>query len=884
MVSLTPTSAARRLAPGETVLVTFTGTASADPGLIARIEGGQGAFSVISLTAFDHIRVPYSEEELREIRPESLRRRLEREGKLEPVEAGTVGQDQPLDIPAGAKLEVVVKFAASGGKGSVASGTLVLEGLTRTTASLGMVVGSGLAECLVEPRELRAVMAPGFQIRRIVTIFDVPVAANALALIDAPFGGLSITSITVFRMDRVPFTDEELEQLPPHERENMKRQGHLVAAIVQTAGAGEALRVPEGGSVNIEIAINARRDATIIDGTLHVIANSWRPIAVWIRPRAQMLSVELSTNRIELEQGGDPVELIAVIKLAAGSPISVDARLGSPGDPWAFQTRLDAVPVSTGSGHSVRFHVSVPPDSPVGEHSTFLILEWNEGIGGVSVPLTIAIVPGFAAVHAFAPRFAGSQGGRARVGVRVDARAHKQVLFSAVYVPEGVVFLPPSKRWFEPGAHPLDLEFSIDLSCQSLPDQLVLVEWDAMDGRHRGRLELRLSVLVTPQERRFSRPIITPNGIPLGGEAQFILTNDGHGRFVGHMRATGFLSFSFQVVAVVRSAGGSIGVVGDAAGKVYGTDRPGNREFHWDKPLQTLFTADNWGQIATAEMSVSRAFEFAGILGKPLETLSKLVDILSGLAVLAPVPGGTALAVLIVGASEFGDLTGIPLLGPGGLPGLFTTAGASFLFGPGIVIPVFAVSTVVGQVAIRHRRMSSDEIDFAKRVFGDTLPFDRIILTNLSGVGNAAFVCPAGDDAILVNLGDDDAFDNPKTFKRRVSEKQARKGEQDEPGQLFIHELTHTWQIMHRAFDAEFLWRGTINKLFRKLTGKPTYDYGPPDIPFADFGLEGQASVVEEWFGGKRAHAPERTPLRDAMNANDSYFHYIADNIRLGKT
>ena len=61
MVSLTPTSAARRLAPGETVLVTFTGTASADPGLIARIEGGQGAFSVISRTAFDHIRVPYSE-------------------------------------------------------------------------------------------------------------------------------------------------------------------------------------------------------------------------------------------------------------------------------------------------------------------------------------------------------------------------------------------------------------------------------------------------------------------------------------------------------------------------------------------------------------------------------------------------------------------------------------------------------------------------------------------------------------------------------------------------------------------------------------------------------------------------------------------------------
>jgi hypothetical protein len=640
--------------------------------------------------------------------------------------------------------------------------------------------------------------------------------------------------------------------------------------------------VPQGGSVNIEIAIQAPREATDIDGTLHVIANSWKPIAVWIRPRAQMITVQLVSNRVEVEQGGPRAELIADIRLAGGSPISVDARLGAVGEPWNFQTRIDSVPVSTGGSHRVHFQVAVPPETSIGEHPTFLILEWSGGVGAVSVPVTIAVLPGSAAVHAFAPNFDGSQGKQARIGIRVDVASRKQVRFSAAFLPEGVVFVPPSNLWFDPGAHPIDLTFSIDIGCPPLPNQAILIDWDAMDGIHRGRLKLRLSVLVTPQERRFSRPIITPDGIPLGGEAEFILTNDGHGRFRGHMRATGALSFSFRVVAMVRSADGQIGVGGDEAGTVYGTDRPGDRERRWDKPVDTLFTADNWPKIATAEMSVSRAFEFAGTLGKPLEALGKVVDILSGLAVLAPVPGGAALAILIVGASEFGDLTKIDLLGPGGLPGLFVTAGASFLFGPGIVIPVFAVSAIAGQIAIKHRRMHDHEIEFAKGVFGNTLPFDRIMLTNLSGAGDTAFVCPAGDDAILVNLGP--AFEAPTEFIRPLHlephEEHRRAELQDVRGQLFIHELTHTWQIKHRAFDAEYIWRGTVNKLFRD---KP-YNYGPPDMDFSDFGLEGQASVVEEWFGGKRKHSPVETPPRLPMDLNDPYFHYIAANIRLGIT
>lgn len=127
---------------------------------------------------------------------------------------------------------------------------------------------------------------------------------------------------------------------------------------------------------------------------------------------------------------------------------------------------------------------------------------------------------------------------------------------------------------------------------------------------------------------------------------------------------------------------------------------------------------------------------------------------------------------------------------------------------------------------------------------------------------------------ILVNLGDDLA--NPLGPIR---------GKQ--PGQVFIHEMTHVWQAAHTDFAVDYFWRGAVDK----LNDSASYTYGPPGPGFSTFGLEAQASLVDEWFAGTQLMASTTVPGRPRtdeapgaahrMNPDDPYFHYIANNIRL---
>jgi hypothetical protein len=126
------------------------------------------------------------------------------------------------------------------------------------------------------------------------------------------------------------------------------------------------------------------------------------------------------------------------------------------------------------------------------------------------------------------------------------------------------------------------------------------------------------------------------------------------------------------------------------------------------------------------------------------------------------------------------------------------------------------------------------------------------------------------DGSILVNLGI--GFDNPLTHvdpKRGYSVN----------GQILIHELTHAWQIAHTTFVSSVFWDAAL----AKVEGSAAYRYGPPGPPWSTFNLEQQASIVDEWFAGTNARATNPVAGRMAMNPNDPYFGYIANNIRLGQ-
>jgi hypothetical protein len=160
--------------------------------------------------------------------------------------------------------------------------------------------------------------------------------------------------------------------------------------------------------------------------------------------------------------------------------------------------------------------------------------------------------------------------------------------------------------------------------------------------------------------------------------------------------------------------------------------------------------------------------------------------------------------------------------------------------------------------------LSDGEVQFARQVFGDSLDFGRIRLTNLSGVGRRAFVAPTVDGTILLNLGNAQEAPLTAVFPPYPA-----------PGQIFIHELTHAWQIQHAALEDGFVPGLMCSGILDQAVISNPYGYGPPGPPWSSFSMEAQGSVVDQWFGG---NGNQSGP---PMNRDGSYFGYI-NNVRLG--
>jgi hypothetical protein len=130
---------------------------------------------------------------------------------------------------------------------------------------------------------------------------------------------------------------------------------------------------------------------------------------------------------------------------------------------------------------------------------------------------------------------------------------------------------------------------------------------------------------------------------------------------------------------------------------------------------------------------------------------------------------------------------------------------------------------------------------------------------------------PGVDGKIYVNLGD--GYGDPVNYTASYPVK----------GQLLVHELTHAWQIHHASFLPGFVCQGVVNQA-NYIVGQNVYEYGPPGPPWSAFNLEQQGAIVDQWFGGKRPAALGLPAPSTAMDPNDPYFGYIANNIRQGRT
>jgi hypothetical protein len=369
----------------------------------------------------------------------------------------------------------------------------------------------------------------------------------------------------------------------------------------------------------------------------------------------------------------------------------------------------------------------------------------------------------------------------------------------------------------------------------------------------------------------FHADITTPAGTALGGTVDITLFSDGRYSFNVHMHDSGFDPYTFRVRCALQAPSG-LTVLFQTSGHTDGTGSNPfghvNRDFDHNEEGQNSMIKQCWMDMRASSMSVSKSYEDAGVLNT-IEDIAK--DLLGFL--VADVTFGAGLALVIAASAELANALDASFVGPGGLVGVVVAGGVVWVFGPSAIIAAVVAGVAAGAITdamIKHRQMTSEEYRFASTVFGNTLPpRERLYLTNLSHGGGRKYTWPNLDGSVVINL--DDAFDDPMHY--------ASINNYPTKGQVFIHELAHAWQIQTKSFIPGVLCKAVLE------TG--SYDYGPAGQAWSDFGLEQQAAIVDHWFG---KYAGMWNTIEDVIAnlatqdaIHDSYFGYIANNIRLGQ-
>jgi hypothetical protein len=376
--------------------------------------------------------------------------------------------------------------------------------------------------------------------------------------------------------------------------------------------------------------------------------------------------------------------------------------------------------------------------------------------------------------------------------------------------------------------------------------------------------------LITESKHFFS--VVPTDTDNLSGQVHTRLWRDGTFLVSGHMHDSGFDPYRFSTSSAVLSEEG-YSVVNVGTGHVDGTgsDWSPDRDAYWNDVGNDEKVAGAYDELAAGAATANCTAKNIG-LGGGLDAIVHAVfhDFLDPL-VIDPLRKFNKAAFSIGPAAN--KLFGFPVfIGP---QSIFTyTHSVGWLTGLGYVIPLLPWHAELGALDpfIEHRQLEGWEYDVADQVFqGKLPPRERIWLTDGTGVHKHPFIKgskgrefvfplgPGDDDPVLVNLGE--AFEDPTTFANDKN---------PTPGQLFIHEMTHVWDLHNTGLDKrKWLLRGTKDG---------NYTVPPATTPWADFGLEQKASTVEEWYARHIGHGLDSNPA-----LHDAYFKFI-HLVRLGVT
>ena len=362
-------------------------------------------------------------------------------------------------------------------------------------------------------------------------------------------------------------------------------------------------------------------------------------------------------------------------------------------------------------------------------------------------------------------------------------------------------------------------------------------------------------------------PIVTDDGVALGGSHRITLERDGTYRYQGSMRATGFPSFTYVVRATVDGEGPPAVLV--AQGVVHGSNEPGSRVSRWNQRGVSEQVSDHWlgFRHATLRTEMNHDTDWFGVLD------DWAVGLLASTAVF-----GNPLGIAIVLGSQLVDALDVPELAIPGLAGVIVAGGVVMVWGPGAILAAVVAGIAAGAIveaAVDHRTPTEAERRFAERVYGTgIIPWDRVVLTNLLGASDRPFTMPSVGGAVLIHLGL--GYSDPMSY----TGKGATSAGSNAPGQLFIHELCHVWQIEYGDFVPGWICRGATSSQYRYGSAGASWRPG--------MNIEQQATVVDEWFAGsddRNNHGSTPNQQAYAPRQEDDgnpYFRYVRDHVRRG--
>jgi hypothetical protein len=168
---------------------------------------------------------------------------------------------------------------------------------------------------------------------------------------------------------------------------------------------------------------------------------------------------------------------------------------------------------------------------------------------------------------------------------------------------------------------------------------------------------------------------------------------------------------------------------------------------------------------------------------------------------------------------------------------------------------------------VASRLLKKSEIEFARQVFEDRLPYDRVYLSSRFfpfNEGTAVTVASLSTFVPVRTMRSYTIFVGPDVFDEGADGPRFR--------DTFIHELTHVWQGYHGLLGWAYMAQSMLSQGYALLTHRDrnkAYLYTTGKA-WREYNVEQQAFIVQDWY-------------LNGMREDDERFTYVARHIRAGK-